>query len=414
MIKKILNSKNHKLISNFSYLSILQLSNLLIPIITYPLLIKRLGGDSYGKVVFAQAIMAYFAIIVSFGFNIIGTKEVSIHRNNITKLSKIVSSIFQVKFFLFFFSIIIMLVYILIFDVPKKEIELYFFSIWVCLNEFLFPTWYFQGLEKMKNIAIISIINKLLVLFCIVVFIKKENDYILVPLINLIGVGVSCIIGLYYLRKDNIKFRLQSNISMLHYIKKSYVMALSFSVNTIKTNLNIILAKYFFTYSAVAYFDLALKIVNIFISFLDIISQSIYPKMSITKDKIFLNKILKFSLAVSLILMLAVQISSGLLIRLLGGEKMIDSINILRILAIVFPIYIMGALLGRNALIIYGHNSSVLKSMIYSGIFYVLFIFVFYYFLKINSLQLISISFVLSFLVETIYRYKECKKFKII
>jgi PST family polysaccharide transporter len=414
VIKKISNSKYHKLISNFSYLSILQLSNLIIPIITYPFLIKRLGGESYGKVVFAQAIMTYLAIIVSFGFNVIGTKEVSVHRNNSTKLNKIVSSIFQLKFFLFLFSLLVLFLYFMFFDVEKNEIILYVFSIWVCLYEFLFPLWYFQGLEKMKNIAIISIINKVFVLFLIIFFIKVQNDYILVPLINLIGVVISAAIGLYYLRKDNIRFSWQSNLSIFFYAKKSYVMALSFSVNTIKTNLNVILAKYFFSYTAVAYFDLALKIVNIFVSFLDVISQAVYPKMSLTKDKVFFKKILKFSFIAALILMVIVQISSGLLIKLLGGHGMNDSVSILRIIAIVFPIYISGALLGRNALIINGYNASVLKSMIYSGIFYGIFIFVFYYFLKVRSLELISISFVLSFLIETGYRYKQCRKFKII
>lgn len=415
-LKKIFleKSKYKKIISNFSYLSILQLSNLLIPIITYPFLIKRLGGNSYGKVVFAQAIMTYMAIIVSFGFNIIGTKEVSVHRNNKIKLNKIVSSIFQLKLFLFLFTLILMFLYISLLKIEKTDILLYVFSVWVCLYEFLFPVWYFQGLEKMKNIAVISIINKLLVLFLIIFFVKKQDDYILVPLINLIGVIISVIISLNYLRRDNIKLKWQKSISILFYFKKSYVMALSFGINTIKTNLNVILAKNLFSYTAVAYFDLALKIVNIFISFLDIISQAVYPKMSVTKDKVFLKKILKFSLLIALILMVIVQFGSNIFINFLGGQGMNDSIPILRILAIVFPIYILGALLGRNALIINGHNASVLMSMIISGIFYALFIFVFYYFLDIKSLKLISISFVLSFLVETLYRYKECRKFKII
>lgn len=415
-VKKIFleSSKYKKIISNFSYLTILQLSNLLIPIITYPFLIKRLGGHFYGKVVFAQAIMTYMAIIVSFGFNIIGTKEVSIHRNNKIKLNKIVSSIFQLKLFLFLFTIILMFLYISLLKIEKTDILLYVFSVWVCLYEFLFPIWYFQGLEKMKNIAVISIINKLFVLFLIIFFVKKQDDYILVPLINLIGVIISVAIGLNYLRRDRIKFKWQKSISILFYFKKSYVMALSFSVNTIKTNLNVILAKNLFSYTAVAYFDLALKIVNIFISFLDIISQAVYPKMSITKDKKFLKKVLKFSLVIALVLMILVQFGANIFINLLGGQGMNDSIPILRILAIVFPIYILGALFGRNALIINGYNSSVLMSMVVSGIFYALFIFVFYYFLDIKNLKVISISFVLSFLVETIYRYKECRKFKII
>jgi len=75
---------------------------MLIPLLTYPYLIRVLGKETYGLVVFVQAIVAYMVILVGFGFNISATREISIHRENKEKLNEIVSSVLIVKSLFFF------------------------------------------------------------------------------------------------------------------------------------------------------------------------------------------------------------------------------------------------------------------------------------------------------------------------
>jgi len=58
--------KYRNIISNFSYLSLLQFFNLLVPLITYPYLIRVLGAELYGIVIFAQTVISYFSIFISF------------------------------------------------------------------------------------------------------------------------------------------------------------------------------------------------------------------------------------------------------------------------------------------------------------------------------------------------------------
>lgn len=413
-LKKIIINKNKygKIISNFSYLSLLQISNLVIPIITYPILIKNLGDVNYGKVVYAQAILTYLSLLVNFGFNIIGTREISVNSNNPKEINKIVNGILQLKFLMFLVAVLLLFLY-LFFLAEDDDSLLYFFSLWVCVNELILPVWYFQGIEKMRNITIISVFNKILILFLILCFIKDKNDYLYVPALNFMSILLSSTITFYFLYKDNIRFKIQPFSYILELFKKAYVMALTVGINIIKANMNVVLAKLFFSYKAVAYFDLAIKITNIFISFLDLISQSVYPKMSILKDKIFLKKILKYSAFTAIVLTLFMQLFSGIIVNILGGEKMADSIPLLRMLSVIFPIYIVGALLGRNALVVHGYNEAVLSSMIFSSFVYVMLIFTFYYVFHID-LILMSLAFILSFLSETIYRYVRCKKYNII
>ena len=89
--------RNKGLIQNFSYLTSLQVFNMLVPLFTYPYLIRILGKETYGLVIYAQVVVGYLLILVNYGFNTYAVREVSVHRDSKTDLSEITSSIFILK-----------------------------------------------------------------------------------------------------------------------------------------------------------------------------------------------------------------------------------------------------------------------------------------------------------------------------
>jgi len=406
---------NHKvLIENFSSLSILQILNILIPLLTYPYLVRVLGSEYYGLIIFARAIIKYFNIIVSFGFNIIATKEISVHRNNSNKISEIVSSIFILKGSLFILSLLILSV--LLYFIPQAQgyKPLFYLTMWVCFYEFIFPVFYFQGIEKMKYITYFTLVSRLIFVFLIFLLIKSKSDYLLLPVINGIGALTAGIISVIFVLKDGVKFKVQSISTLCYYIKCSYIMALANASNAFKSNFNIILIKMFFSFSMVAYFDLASKITDIGKTFLDLISRTIYPKMSREKNTSFLKKIIKLSVAASVCYVLFIQMFANQLVMFLGGEEMLPSVEILRVLIFFVPIYIIGALLGRNCLIVHGFDKYILYGMVYSSLFH-LFLFGCYYLMGFDmSLIVIALILIFSFTFETTYRFIICKAKKIL
>ncbi len=192
-------------------------------------------------------------------------------------------------------------------------------------------------------------------------------------------------------------------------------MALAYASNTLKANLNIIIVKLLFSFKEVAYFDLALKISRIGTSFLELISVSVFPKMSRDKNKYFLRKVIHLSLGLSMAFFLFVQILAPVLIKILGGSEMIQATAILRVVVLFVPFQILGGLLGRNSLIVNGYDKDVFHSMAFSSIAYVLTIIIVYFsFGSQISILLVSLIFVFSFIVDTAYRYFMCRKYNII
>src|SRR5690606_9870281 len=139
---------------------------------------------------------------------------------------------------------------------------------------------------------IVTLISRLLFFICIFIFIKQESDYILFPILNLLGSVIGILVSFYLLRKDGIRFCVPSFTEVIYHVKSSYIMGLALGSNTLKSNLNIILIKTILSYREVAIFDLASKLVNIGITIADLVNQAVFPKMAKEKNKVFFKKLL--------------------------------------------------------------------------------------------------------------------------
>ena len=152
-LKNIANTEDKKrLLSNFFSLSILQTFTYILPLLTLPYLVRVLGPEKFGLVVFAQAFIIFFNILVDYGFNLSATREISVNRENKEKLTEIFSSVMSIKFILIGISFTILSIIIFSFEKFSNNIDLYYLTFLWVIGQALFPIWYFQGLEKMKYI----------------------------------------------------------------------------------------------------------------------------------------------------------------------------------------------------------------------------------------------------------------------
>ena len=181
----LINKKDKKiLLSNFFSLTLLQVFTYLLPLITLPYLVRVLGTEKFGLVMFAQAFILFFSILVDYGFNLSATREISLHRDYKKKLTEIFSSVMTIKFILLAISFVALSIILVLFKKFSNDVDLYYLTFLWIIGHAIFPIWYFQGLEKMKYITIINIISRLIFTIAIFIFIKHESNYILVPIIN--------------------------------------------------------------------------------------------------------------------------------------------------------------------------------------------------------------------------------------
>jgi len=404
---------NKKLISNFSYLTFLQIASMLLPIVTYPYLIRTLGVKNYGAVVFSQAVVGYFVIIIGFGFNIIATKDISINRGDKEKIGEIVSSVIITKLLLFALCLAIFLPFIFIYEPAANYKILYLATLWLCIYEIVFPVFYFQGIEEMKLISIIALVGKLIVFASTFIFIKTQVDYIKVPILNLAGTIVVAIFSFYIVfRKHKIRFFMPKFSIILNYAKASMPVFLSNISVQVYVSTNKVLIGSFLGMEQVSYYDIGEKIIGIFRIPQSIISQTVFSRISIEKNLKFIKRVFRFSLLVNFVLMLICLLFSKTMILILGGEKMLESEWVIRILCITLPIVAASNVFGTLNLIPFGYNKAFSRTIMLSGIIFISQFLLVWIFDFVNIYSLCIITLTTEILVA-FQMYYYCLKYKL-
>lgn len=384
--------ENKILLSNFSYLSILQVVSLLLPLITYPYLIRVLGSELYGLVVFTQVIATYFNVFISFGFTLFGAKEVSIHREDKTKLSEIVSTISLIKIAFFIISLIILYIYFLF--KPQEYELLYFLGFSICIADILFPSWFFQGIEKMKYITLISLGTRVIIIGLIFIFIHSKEDVLWYSILNLISALLSGFTAIYFIHKEGIRWHWASFQTIKHYLNASKEFFIQSAIIQVYVNTNKAVIGTFLGMSAVAYYDLAEKIVNIIRMPQGIISQVVFPRVSATKSTSFIEKIFKLSMVLNIGLYLFLFVFAEYLVIFLAGEKMLPAVPLIRILGLLAPVIAVSNVLAILTLIPFGYNHLFTKMVAYSVVVYLVLLFILWIFniISVYSLGIINVT----------------------
>ena len=190
-------SRNKTVLANFSYLSILQVFTILFPLLTYPYLLRVIGLELYGVIVFAQAIINYVSLVINFGFNMSGARKVAVYKEDKVLLSRIVSSTYLCKLILWLICLVVYLLIISLVPFFKDYYWVYVLSFLLTFNELLLPIWFFQGIEKMKYITIVNLSARLLFVVAIFLFVREREDYLIVPLLNGFGAILAGCLSLY-------------------------------------------------------------------------------------------------------------------------------------------------------------------------------------------------------------------------
>jgi PST family polysaccharide transporter len=169
--------------SNITFFGLIQLSQYLIPIITMPYLLRIIGFDNYGLIAFSQAIIGILLVVTDYGFNISGPRYVSSKQNDLDVLNNYFLKVIFAKLILLFISLIFILLMSLVFNSFRENQLITYLLLMIVLGNVFNPTWFFQGMENIKPVALINLSFRCIYVACIFIFINKESDYLLVPLL---------------------------------------------------------------------------------------------------------------------------------------------------------------------------------------------------------------------------------------
>jgi PST family polysaccharide transporter len=407
---------NKRLIQNFSYLSILQVLTILAPLATYPFLIRVLGNVTFGKVIWAYSITQLAIIIINFGFNITGTKEIAESQNDNKKISDVALNIYIIKILIFLLGLIIIIILNNFVKIFIENSILVLISYLIVIGEVFVPIWYFQGLEKMRFITYINGGAKILSMLLIFGFINNTSDFLLVPLLQLITAILSSIVSLFWLYKvDNIGIGSFSKNSLIIRFKESLQFFASRLSSVIIDKSNIFIIQAFFGFADVTYYDTATKIMNLFKVPYDLLNQTLFPSIVKSKNMKTVKMVLKLITLIGLLTLLFFYYFSDYLFKFVYGGYSELGVKLLQTLIIIAPLTGMGYFLGNTSLVVFGYYTKFNKSIIYAMIFYIitmslLIISDYITLINIAYISILTTIFWVSYRGYYVYKYKILKQ----
>lgn len=285
-IKKIFNTKDKKaLLENFVSLSALQLIGMLLPLATLPYILRVIGFEKYGVIVFSASLIAYFTALTDFSFKITATRDVAIHRDSPKKLNIIYSKVLTIKTLFLLLSWIIIAAAVFLYPPFYENKEIYFYTSLLLLGYVLFPEWFFQGIEKMRYITYLNLGIKLFFTLCVFIFIKKESDFWIYPLLQSAGYVGAGLVGQYLLvKKYKMKFIFLPYKVIIKSIKVNSPIFINQFVPTLYNNTSTFVLGILGTAKLVGIYQAILTVVNLIVNLIEILSRVFFPFLNRRKD----------------------------------------------------------------------------------------------------------------------------------
>lgn len=384
---------------------------ILLPFLTYFYLFRTIGAKHMGAIVFTLSVIAFFRVMIKFGFEISAVRAVGRLKKDINKY---ISTIIIIQIFLFIVGSFILVVSGYLLGNISTQWILYLPAYLFLLAEIISIEWFFLGIERMRYLTIRIIILELTTLLLTLLFIKDPLDFIIFLFTKLFAAFLAVLYTSYVLIKE-FQFKPKKinmgDAKLAINNSKSFFLSRAFAV--LHEEIATILIGSYLTTKDVAYFDLARKTLSVFMIPNSVINTVAFPLLSNTKDKILGKKIFNIRNMISVTLIILLLIIAPYIVEILAPTSSPEVVNYIRIISIL--IFIRGIIYftGISILVPFGYDAIFNKSVIYTVLLYLALSLLL---VLLNSFSIINILIVMiaSETFEAFYRYYYCKKHKLL
>lgn len=334
--------KSKSIAKNAFFKLLLNLFNVIVPIIIGPYVARKLGSDLLGTINFAQSINGYFYIFASFGIYNYGLREISRKRENEKEIRQTFTSLF---IFTIITNTLIGIIYIVFIntryggqDVATAAMILS----GIFLFNIFYTEWVNEGLENYDFISIKTICVRIVYLILLFIMVRGAKDWKSYVFLLVFSIAANNLLSFIYIKR-RIKFDF-SNIELKKHIKPMFFVVILSNANILYTQLDKIMLGEYVNKSSVSYYVMAQNVITIVNSIaLTIITVSLprlsnYLSNNEENQYIYLvNKLAKYLFYFLFPMSMGIAVLGKEIMLFYGGNDYIEAGSVL----IVFGIYMI-------------------------------------------------------------------------
>lgn len=368
----------HPVAHNASALYLVQLASFVLPLLTVPYLARVLRPDGWGLVVFAQSFSIWLSLLLEYGFGLSATRMVARQPGNTDYLAMVVARVQGAKCLLVLAVAAVSVV--VWWAVPTFRVRPWylFWAVMGAIAQGFSVAWYYQGIERMKGLAMVEVISRVAIVVGIFAFVRRPDQGWVVLMLQACSGALAVISTTWWIHRTLPRLQPTLHASWTMLVETAGLFLFR-SASGVYTFANSFILGMFAEARVVAYYGGADKLVRAGISLLGPISQALYPRMShlAVNDPSRARHLLR----ISLVLMGTIGAAGGIgiaalapvLVRLLLGPGYESVIPVLRVLAMLLPIIAIGTVLGVQWALPMGLDRPFYRIVLIAGILNVAF-----------------------------------------
>lgn len=327
---------------NLTFLLVIQSSNILITLISMPILIQVLGVDQFGLISLALSVVLLANYFVDFGFSINSPREVALLQDQKSELSRIFSTLLIGKVFLAGCASGSIILLIFFFGFFEEYQIILVFSLMLLFSEATNMAWFFQGMEKLKYVSLANIVARAMFLLAIIFYIQDPNQ---AKWVNFTMGSAAFVMNLavifYAVRSFDLTWIIPEVSALFDLMKGNLSLLLSNLAIFVSTKGSIIILSFFSTAEILGMFSLAERPVMVIRLIPSLVVQAIFPRASRLyihePDKFtsYVKKSYVYCIIFGLIISVLTFLLAPYIVFLLSKKNLPDAVFFLKLMAFV-------------------------------------------------------------------------------
>jgi PST family polysaccharide transporter len=351
--RRIIDVLRHPISQNVIALYWLQIATFVVPLVTLPYVARVLHSSAFGLVVFSQGLSIVLTGLIDWGFTYSGVRDAAAKRDDRGQLTDAVARIRGAQLLLAAASIPVAFGAFLV--VPKMHDHPGFLALaWIAaVATGLSPGWYFVGIERLRLISLIQLGFRVAGAALTFVLVHHPSQaWIVMALFAASSLAGWLASDLLMYRR--VEFRAPMLRPAIDAVRGATPLFIGTVATTLYTSFNVVLLGLFVPSARVAHFGAGERILRVSLQVLGPIGAAVYPRLAALqadgrreRARRLLGIAVAAAGAVGLLLAAGLAVFASTIVKILFGREFVhEAAPILRILVLIIPIAIVGAIAG--------------------------------------------------------------------
>ncbi len=327
--------------------TLLSLSQILFPLITFPYAARILGPTGVGQVSFADSLTQYFILFAAVGIPLYGVREMAKLRNNPAGSNHLFSEIISLHFVTTLGFLVVYFITILLLKPDGVEHNLYIIGGGLIICNVFIIEWYYQSQEKFSYIAKRTVLLRFFFIFLMFALVKTKDDLIKYYFLFFVLQFLNASVNFYLVFKSGIKMTFKS-LDLRKHIKPLLFLTACSVIGSVYVLLDNVILGLLSTSTSVGYYSAAIKITKVPISLINALGIVLVPKLSesfsnndLTTVRYYIDSSIHYVLTLGIPLGIGIALTAKWTVLLISGQEFYPAIQLVQILS---PIVLLIAL----------------------------------------------------------------------